>query len=515
MGIPSYFRRIIQKYPGIVTKNKPKSNKLYFDFNCLIYRCIRAKDMPEWTRETHVSWETCLIKEVVKTVKEVVREAGNPKKIYLGIDGVVPMAKIRQQRVRRFKSVWLKSPPSGQQKSPSEKQKESWDSNSITPGTEFMDKLFRGLEGHGWEVSGVHEPGEGEHKIMNKLRSEPLNEKDDVIVYGLDADLILLSILTAEKTGKRIWLLREEQEFSGGGLRQDPDGEQLYTFMNLEELKKRIGIHSYRDALNYIGLMSLMGNDFLPHSITHKLNDDGHEYVMREFETMKRNPKSLLVGDDEKININNLKEICKRWSADESDKMFLMIKKKREQAGRGVLKGMEEIEGLPLEWKVESCLIDEEGQLIDGWRDVYYKEFIKLEKERVCKEYIYGCQWIIDYYTGKEVDMKWMMPTWVPPLWKDIGNYDIKSQGELTTSSQRGIEVYDLKPQEQLAMVLPKESWGLIRDSNLRKLPEKAPQYWPTKFSFFSVGRKWLWECEASLPSLSADRMRSILREND
>ncbi len=431
--------------------------------------------MPEWTKETHVSWEDSLIKEVVKTVKEVVREAGSPKKVYLGIDGVVPMAKIRQQRVRRFKSVWLRRMshplPSGQPNKMPERQaqllssgqqsKESWDSNSITPGTEFMDKLFRGLEGHGWEVSGVHEPGEGEHKIMNKIRGET-NEKDDIIVYGLDADLILLSILTAEKTGKRIWLLREEQEFSGGGLRQDAGGEQLYTFMNLDELKKRIGIHSYRDALNYVGLMSLMGNDFLPHSITHKLNDDGHEYVMREFEQMKRNPKSLLISDDEKMNINNLKEICKRWSADESDKMFLMIKKKREQAGRGV-----------------------------------------------CREYIYGCQWIIDYYTGKSVDMKWMMPSWVPPLWRDIAKCDIDK------IEINGGETYDLKPQEQLAMVLPKESWWLIRDPKLKMLPEKAPQFWPLEFSFFSVGRKWLWECEASLPSLSADRMRSILREND
>jgi 5'-3' exonuclease len=56
--------------------------------------------------------------------------------IYLAIDGVVPMAKMRQQRLRRFKSVWLKQ---------REQRSGSWDTNAITPGTVFMQRLHAGL----------------------------------------------------------------------------------------------------------------------------------------------------------------------------------------------------------------------------------------------------------------------------------------------------------------------------------------------------------------------------------
>ena len=62
-------------------------------------------------------------------------------------------------------------------------------------------------------------------------------------------------------------------------------------------------------------------------------------------------------------------------------------------------------------------------------------------------------------------------------------------------------------------MVLPLESWDLVRNPSLRKLPSLAPQFWPLEFSFFSAGRKWLWECEALVPPLTAGRLREILEE--
>jgi hypothetical protein len=62
--------------------------------------------------------------------------------------------------------------------------------------------------------------------------------------------------------------------------------------------------------------------------------------------------------------------------------------------------------------------------------------------------------------------------------------------------------------------VLPLESWGLLEDRGLRRLPVLAPQFWPEKFEFFSLGRKWLWECEARVPCLTAVRLREILKSN-
>jgi hypothetical protein len=99
-----------------------------------------------------------------------------------------------------------------------------------------------------------------------------------------------------------------------------------------------------------------------------------------------------------------------------------------------------------------------------------------------------------------------MFPAWIPPLWSDLAKFT----GELLKDTSPGITPL---PQEQLAMVLPLESWGLIRDPGLRRLPHLAPQMWPRTFGFISLGRKWLWECEALIPVLTASRLRDILKE--
>ena len=64
-----------------------------------------------------------------------------------------------------------------------------------------------------------------------------------------------------------------------------------------------------------------------------------------------------------------------------------------------------------------------------------------------------------------------------------------------------------IKPQEQLAMVLPLESWYLLRDPLLRTLPSKMPQFWPRSFGFISLGKAWMWECEADIPILCHGRL--------
>ncbi len=502
MGIPSYFRRILQAYPGCIAKTPPANVKaLCFDFNCLIYRCLRAPTMPVWSEERSDEWEQSLLQEICRTVKEVYTVSGRPKQVYIAVDGVVPMAKIRQQRVRRFKSVWMRT---------QENTQASWDSNAITPGTAFMDKLGVSLrklasEHKGWEVSDVQEPGEGEHKILQWLRDGKLRDKGDVLVYGLDADLILLTMLVGQQLGLPLWLIREKQEFAGEAPKSNDIQE--YQLMNIPEFQIRLGVKGYEQTLQYIALMSLMGNDFLPHSLSHKLNDNGHEYIVEAFRA-----GVPIVDANGKINVQNLQTLCGKWGMEEEDKIQKMIQKKQEQAGRGVLKGMKEMEGLPLQWNVEQALLDPNGNLSSTWRDLYWQmihpqgavpEYVK----GLCQEYVFGCQWVIDYYTGKSVDQGWTFPSWIPPLWSDIAKADVQGWDMKERTVQQPIQ-----PQEQLAMVLPMESWGLIRDPQLKSLPAKLPQFWPKTFGFFSLGRKWLWECEALIPPLRVERIRTILK---
>ena len=180
-----------------------------------------------------------------------------PKKLFfMAVDGVAPRAKMNQQRSRRFrtakeaKEVREKAEAKGEEL-PSEK---AFDSNCITPGvyvmficlnfsycslgTVFMTKLSEQLryfvnkkitEDANWRdiqvvLSGHEAPGEGEHKIMEYIRlsrAQPdYNPNIRHCLYGLDADLIMLSLLSHDP---HFCLLREEVKFGpsskkmGGG----------------------------------------------------------------------------------------------------------------------------------------------------------------------------------------------------------------------------------------------------------------------------------------------------------
>ena len=509
MGIPSYFRRILQKFPACIKtpRGQVAPDALFFDFNCLIYRCLRSESLPPYSYETHDIWESQLCEEVCKVVKEVWSEAGRPKKVHLAIDGVVPMAKIRQQRVRRFKSSWL-SRTIGTTSSTSE----SWDKNAITPGTKFMDKLVTVLEGFckrqgsGWTVSGVREPGEGEHKILDALRSFEVAPRS-CMIYGLDADLILLSMIIKNQKGiESLYLFREKQEF-GGKMTLDAQGKQEYQSLDIGEFMKCVGIRDIGECMRYVGLMNLMGNDFLPHSISYSLGEDGHDAVWKEF----RRGTAIVELKDGKwvLNRATLCDIADHWSKDEKDRIEHFIRKKREQALRGPGKGMDASEALPLQWAVESPMMPEgDGtRLREHWEELYWSFCGYTSKEKAVEEYCRGFQWVLDYYTGQtRISKSWMYESWYPPLWKDIA-----------ALCKRDVERVEwpvstpITPEEQLAMVLPLESWQLIHSKDHKKLPLLAPQLWPLQFSFCSFGRLWLWQCEALIPVLTAERVRRIL----
>ena len=198
MGIPSYFRRILQKFPACVKSTLKTPELLCFDFNCLIYRCLRSPTLPPFTEETQDQWENSLCEEVCRTVKEVWAEAGRPKAVYLAVDGVVPMAKMHQQRLRRYKSPYLKEWENDIKKKYGVFKEELLDTNQITPGTPFMSLLGESIEDAikrqyfgkiPVNFSGANSPGEGEHKILNMIREDKIKDSEKICIYGLDAEI--------------------------------------------------------------------------------------------------------------------------------------------------------------------------------------------------------------------------------------------------------------------------------------------------------------------------------------
>jgi 5'-3' exoribonuclease 1 len=188
---------------------------LYLDANGILHNATHGPDVQLHEPDKIVIRVFTYIEKLVRLIK--------PKDtLFIALDGVAPRAKMNQQRQRRFRTA--KEARESKDANP----EDSFDSNAITPGTEFMewitphlkffiqkkmseDELWKGLK---VIYSGHEVPGEGEHKIMNYIRY--MKSKDDYnaeyshCVYGLDADLIFLCLAMHDPF---MYLLREEVTF--------------------------------------------------------------------------------------------------------------------------------------------------------------------------------------------------------------------------------------------------------------------------------------------------------------
>lgn len=515
MGIPSFYKRLLTVHKGLVTKESRAAACLYLDFNCLIYYCARRPGITPYVAENQYEWETSLLNEITKYVSQLWREAGQPSEVFLAVDGVVPLAKIKQQRLRRFKSAWL----SDEERNLGIRSGSSWDTNCITPGTLFMERLGLQLKdlcekrGKGWSVSDAGEPGEGEQKLMTKLREK---QSGSCIIYGLDADLILLSLLNGKARNLQVFLMREDSEF---GVKTQTES---YSYMSIDVLAQSLwadfatltNAEQVLRIQNYVAGMSLLGNDFLPHSLSIKVREDGHERLASDLLELEKQgiPFLTSVGEYQEVSREALYMLFEKWSKEEENLVCHSLKKKFQMKGRVNLSDPAAVlSSRPLEWAIEREVLsikkNDEGKsqwsLLPSWRSVYHEKWMNdVDIDSACSQYIYGIQWIYDYYTGQRpVNLFWMYPVSLPPLWSDLFLFRNKS------CTVEIVAHKPLKPQEQLALVLPLGSWHLIRDKQLRELPYKYPQYWCSRFSFFSVGRSMLWECEANIPFFPVSRL--------
>ena len=179
MGIPSYFVHIVKVHSTIIKKFQRKDihiHNLYIDSNSIIYdgiKVIEYKNNDEIFEEKLIEW-------VCEKIFNYIQLIVPTQKVLIAFDGVAPVAKLEQQRNRRYKTWYTnnyvaihKTNTNLENNTNSEKK---WDTSAITPGTKFMDKLYNGVIKYFNNkyklqnnleiiISGSNEFGEGEHKI--------------------------------------------------------------------------------------------------------------------------------------------------------------------------------------------------------------------------------------------------------------------------------------------------------------------------------------------------------------
>jgi 5'-3' exonuclease len=524
MGIPSYFKKLIDKVPGLVHKNHPgRIDWLWMDFNCLVYHCLRRPDMPPYPGEGgREEWEGHFLDEVARYSLQVAGQVNPQKGVYVAIDGVVPMAKMRQQRLRRFKSSWLQE--NGVERDTTQQvsaTQQVWDTNAITPGTKFMERLRRRMERvaqehRGWHVSSADEPGEGEHKIMDEWRKMDSNA-DHYAVYGLDADLIVLSMLNREL--RSAWLFREE--IDAGVVKRDSLDTEKYIWLNIDTLQKHIvqDIQPNVQGLfmkDYCFAMSCLGNDFLPSSLSFKIRDDGHDSLLGILREMYS--KNIHLTDGTTVLYGGIKALVKELAKDEESRVFSFIHRKLKQR-RVLEEGKEYIVGDP-DWPLvkqeEQILLTRDRQYLkQNWQDIYkrYWFHISAQKDDICERYLYGMQWVWSYYNGNKSNVcyNWYYPWNLPPLWGWLAEY-LEKRPYIPELKRAEVSAKDIRPWEQLCLVLPFQSWGLVEGAG-RVLPKKAPWLFPSDFHFSTVGKRWFWEAEAEIPVPTIREVKMLLQE--
>jgi 5'-3' exonuclease len=266
MGIPSYFSYIIANYPNIIRKlSNLRSDGMifdhfYMDCNSIIYDIVRSISSEKLSYES----EGVIINDVISKIEFFIDMINPSKTVYIAFDGVAPLAKMEQQRSRRYKNV--------------SNVTDGWSTANITPGTEFMKKLServirhfeKDTSGINIVVSSSNETGEGEHKMFSYIRSQDIDPEDTGFVYGLDSDLIMLSIFHCVRF-KEFFIFREAPEFAKslrGLLIEESNGSTSCCFMDVVKLSNCILSEmkcEYSDTCriyDYVMLCFFLGNDF-------------------------------------------------------------------------------------------------------------------------------------------------------------------------------------------------------------------------------------------------------------
>jgi 5'-3' exonuclease len=546
MGIPFYFKKVMRQFPHVLHGKAPVCARLFLDFNGIIHTC--AGDLKKQTSVVIVDFESELIVAVCNYVDQLVSIICPTELVYLSIDGIPSMAKIQQQRRRRYMSALESLHSSGEK---------SWDTNAISPGTVFMNKLADVLRIHiqRYDIEAIlsdsMDPGEGEHKIIKYMRVHPImstNEKEKekekgkgkaTIIYGLDADLIMLSLLETvnSKDTEPIYLMRESQAYDMGK-RSEP-----FLYMNVSQFRVILadhiatmyGLHCPQSIQIYVFMCFFIGNDFLP-ALSHlKLTDDGLEIILNAYQKVYTIIESHILTINRGIMTINTTFL---W-------MWMdILQKTEDNAFANVHNTFVEMyrpafypsthpsTSSKKSYRMTGPIIaphmiyrDPSSKIIFGdssWRIDYYHTLFDPTMDspcvrEACQKYIEGCQWLVDLYFHQTVHVPgWYYPYAYSPTILDLYNYlssQIKTLPELWSSMSHNPSYKQVITDTDtlLMSILPPASLDIMPE-RFRSLSTDISygilHMFPRSFPLKNYLRRLTWECYPQLPPIDVNQLQ-------
>ncbi|KAJ2724499.1 5'-3' exoribonuclease 2 [Coemansia sp. Benny D115] len=396
MGVAAFYRWLTKKYPKVETRvveerpymmngvevpvdaTQPNPNgrefdNLYLDMNGIVHPCAHPQfgEAPKTEEAMMVAVFDCL--------DRVFRLIRPRKLVYMALDGVAPRAKMNQQRARRFRAAQEADEKRRDEQRVAEEvfqatgvrqpeAKKPWDSNCITPGTPFMELLAKSLRYYiamrlnsdpAWKnvkvlLSDSNVPGEGEHKIMDYIRRQRVMPAYDPntshVLYGLDADLIMLSLATHEPYFKILrddvtWaqnlsrpckFCKKTGHFSRSCRGPDADtpaedmSKQPFVFANIEVLREYLEFDlkptekmSFpfdleRAIDDWVFLCFFVGNDFLPHMPSLEIREGAIDLLVKIWKSELPRSGGYITRSGE-VDLFRLQPIIDKVAAREAD----------------------------------------------------------------------------------------------------------------------------------------------------------------------------------------------------
>jgi 5'-3' exonuclease len=457
------------------------------------------------------------------------------KKIMIAFDGVVPLAKMKQQRERRFKSTFqsnITNIINNNSTSLPIKDNVEWSTLMITPGTKFMNELDNRITTYfsnpkkynvsDIEVSGSDKVGEGEHKLFHSIRKscEQGFTNDNLIVYGLDADLIMLS-LNHLQFNKNIFLFRDTPDFITS-INKSLNTEHTY-YMDINQLGKSITSlmdkkHNINRISDYIFICFMLGNDFMPHFPAVNIRTGGIDKLINAYlHTIGNTTKTIIKNKRIQwrvysIFISSLQLNENEYLITETNKRIKL--ERRHFPSNTVNDKLNKFINIPsLDVSVEKYINPEQSD----WEQRYYHKLFDIYnmtndiRKKICDNYMEGLEWCFYYYCGDCIHWGWKYNYSYPPLLKDLVTHiPINNNTNFIDIKNDSAPVDSLV---LLSYVLPREGLYIldekIHNYLITILNDKYPENNNCVIKWTYC--KYFWESHIMLPEIKIKSIKNII----
>jgi len=531
MGIPSYFSYIVKNHANIIKKlsaNTIKVDNLYLDCNSIIYDAVHNID---FTTLKESDADT-IIRAVCNKIDEYISQLKPTNSVYIAFDGVAPVAKLDQQRSRRYKSLYQNEIMRSIYKNT---KPDPWNTTAITPGTLFMQKLnekiyynYKNPEKYSVKsiiLSGSDKCGEGEHKLFQHIRDFPDEHKNQTtVIYGLDADLIMLSI-NHLPISENIYLFRETPHFIQS-INSELEPNESYV-MDIPELAKVITLdmnngeelttnQQKNRIYDYIFLCFFLGNDFMPHFPSVNIRTGGVDKMLNAYKATIGGTNENLT-DGKKIYWKNVRKLVEFLASNEEE--FIKNEAKlRDRRGKYNLPDetaddkFKKFDAIPT---YERSLEKYINPFTNNWQYRYYKTLFNVEidenrKKQICTNYLEGLEWTMKYYTTGCANWRWCYNYNYPPLFCDL----IHFIPYFDTEFVENVKPNPVSELVQLCYVLPKQSLNLLPEKLYNALIKNHIDWYHSDCTFAWSYCRYFWESHVNLPHIDINELEKFVNEN-